>query len=88
MTDAERLLWRHLRNSQLDGLKFRRQEPIDPYVVDFICFEKKIIIELDGGQHGEDIQIKKDNERTKYLNEKGFQVVRFPNREVLKNIVG
>jgi very-short-patch-repair endonuclease len=50
-TDAEKLLWWHLRSKQIDGLKFRRQEPIGQYIADFVCFEKRIIIELDGGQH-------------------------------------
>jgi len=51
MTDAERLLWQHLRNRQLGGYKFRRQRPIGPYIVDFVCLEKKLVIEVDGGQH-------------------------------------
>ncbi|MDA8169090.1 MAG: endonuclease domain-containing protein [Nitrospiraceae bacterium] len=52
-TDAERLLWRHLRAKRMDGLKFRRQHPMGKYIVDFVCLEKKIVIELDGGQHTE-----------------------------------
>ncbi|MBI5642544.1 MAG: endonuclease domain-containing protein, partial [Deltaproteobacteria bacterium] len=52
-TDAENLLWMHLRSKQLEGFKFRRQEPIGSYIVDFVCFEKKIIIEVDGGQHAD-----------------------------------
>ena len=80
-TDAERHLWRHLRNSQLRGCKFRRQEVLDRYIVDFVCFEPKFIIELDGGQHSE--QQEYDEQRTKYLNGLGFEVQRFWNDEVL-----
>ncbi len=84
-TDAERLLWKYLRARQLEGLKFRRQEPIGDYIVDFICYEKSIIIEVDGGQHFEEI---KDQERDKHLMSKGFKVKRFWNNEVLTNIEG
>ncbi len=87
-TDAERLLWKHLRNGQLDGLKFRRQEPIDPYIVDFVCFEKNLIVELDGGHHWKETQMQKDNERSEYLREKGFRIIRLPNNDVLDNTTG
>ena len=80
-TDAERHLWQHLRNSQLHGCKFRRQEVLDRYIVDFVCFEPRLIIELDGGQHSE--QQEYDEQRTKYLNGLGFVVQRFWNDEVL-----
>jgi very-short-patch-repair endonuclease len=56
-TDAERLLWKHLRMRQLVSYKFRRQQPIGSYIVDFVCFEKKLIIELDGGQHTEQVEL-------------------------------
>jgi len=69
-TDAERLLWRHLRAKQLEGFKFRRQQPIGNYVVDFVCFENRIVIEVDGGQHA--IEKEKDSERTKWLESQGF----------------
>lgn len=85
-TDAENLLWRHLRRKQFTGLKFRRQQPIDHYIVDFVCFEKRIIIEVDGGQHS--IEREKDIERENYLRENGFKVLRFWNNEILKNIEG
>ncbi len=62
-TNAERLLWRHLRAKQLEGLKFRRQQPVGNYIVNFVCFEKRIVIEVDGGQHA--IEKDKDNERDK-----------------------
>ena len=64
-TDTERLLWKHLRASRFAGLKFRRQQPIGKYIVDFVCFEKKIIVELDGGQHAE--QAAYDRRRTDWL---------------------
>jgi very-short-patch-repair endonuclease len=85
-TDAERLLWRHLRARQLDGLKFRRQEPIGDYIVDFVCYEKGIVIEVDGGQHA--IQKDMDEERDEWLSKQGFKVLRFWNNEVLQNIQG
>jgi very-short-patch-repair endonuclease len=82
-TDAEQLLWRHLRMKQMEGLKFRRQQPIDNYIVDFICFENRIIIEVDGGQHAD--KNNKDKERDFYLQQFGFKVLRFWNNEVLQN---
>ncbi|MBW2033435.1 MAG: endonuclease domain-containing protein [Deltaproteobacteria bacterium] len=82
MTDAERLLWQHLRNRQLGGYKFRRQRPIGSYIVDFVCLEKNIVIEVDGGQHAG--QMESDSKRSDYLKEKGYRVMRFWNNEVLK----
>ena len=84
-TDAEKILWKHLRARQFCGLKFRRQYPIGNYIVDFVCLEKSIIIEVDGGQHSEN---EKDKERDKWLKEEGFMVLRFWNNEVMKNIEG
>jgi len=84
MTDAERLLWRHLRSSQTGGHKFRRQHPIGSFIIDFICIEKNLIIEVDGGQHA--LQVYADEERTNYLKGKGFRVLRFWNHEVLQNL--
>lgn len=83
-TDAERKMWRHLRNRALAGFKFRRQCPIGPYIVDFVCLEKMLIVEIDGGQHNENIQ--KDSRRTRHLESRGFKVLRFWNNEVLANI--
>ena len=80
-TDAERLLWHHLRRYQLNGHKFRRQQPIGTYIVDFVSFESKLIIELDGGQHAE--QADYDNVRTEWLESQGFRVLRFWNNQVL-----
>ncbi len=85
-TDAEKLLWKYLRLEQLEGLKFRRQQPIDNYIVDFVCFEKRIIIEVDGGQHS--VEKEKDRERDNYLKKQGFEVLRFWNNEALTNIEG
>jgi very-short-patch-repair endonuclease len=85
-TDAENFLWKQLRRKQLEGLKFRRQQPIDNYVVDFVCFKKRIVIEVDGGQHS--IERDKDSERDNYLVINGFKVLRFWNNEVLQNIEG
>ena len=80
-TDAERWLWQRLRHRELLGWKFRRQHPIGRYIVDFVCIEKRIIIELDGSQHAEN-QIT-DSARSEYLKEKGYQVLRFWNNDVL-----
>ncbi len=85
-TDAERLLWQHLRARQLDGLKFRRQQPIGNAVVDFVCFERRVIVELDGGQHA--LQEKQDKEREAELADSGLKVLRFWNTEVLTNLDG
>src|SRR6266545_4213285 len=83
-TDAERFLWRHLRSKQIEGLKFRRQEPIGNYIVDFVCFEKALVIEVDGGQHSEAV----DSNRDAWLKSQGFHVLRFWNHEVLTKIEG
>ena len=82
MTDAERLLWRYLRNRQVGGCKFRRQHPVGSFIVDFVCIEKRLIIELDGSQHA--FSIASDVERTNYLKEEGYRVMRFWNNEVLQ----
>ncbi len=82
-TKAEYLLWYHLFRRQLNGFRFRRQQQIGPYIVDFVCYEKRLIIELDGGQHAE--QLVYDSKRTQWLESQGFQVLRFWNNEVLVN---
>ena len=79
-------MWRILRARQLAGYKFRRQQPIDHYIVDFICFSHRLVIEIDGGQHG--IDVEHDERRTRYLEREGFRVVRFWNNEVLENAEG
>jgi very-short-patch-repair endonuclease len=83
-TDAEKQIWRHLRNRGLAGFKFRRQYSVGPYVVDFVCLERWLVVEIDGGQHME--QQQKDERRTASLESHGFRVVRFWNNDVLQNI--
>ncbi len=85
-TDAERKLWAHLRLRQLAGIKFRRQQPVGSYIIDFISFEKRLILELEGGQHAAEKE--KDQLRTDWLRDQGFIVLRFWNNEVLQNIEG
>ncbi|WP_449466126.1 endonuclease domain-containing protein [Stenotrophomonas humi] len=80
MTDAEHLLWRHLRAHRLLGQKFRRQQPLGPYVVDFVHFGARLIVEADGGQHN---QSPHDVERDAWLRTQGFTVLRFWNNEIL-----
>ncbi len=80
-TEAEKKLWMVLRGKNLEGYKFRRQHPIGPYIVDFCCLKKKLVIEVDGGQHLD--QQDKDLERTLFLKSRGFHVLRFWNDEVL-----
>ena len=84
-TDTEKRLWRYLRGKQFEGIKFRRQQPIGEYIVDFVNLERKIIIELDGGQH---LENKKDKLRDRWLNKQGYEVLRFWDNEVLTNIEG
>lgn len=83
-TEVERKLWSRLRNSQLDGHKFRRQHPIGPYIVDFFCEQVRVIIELDSGQHA--VALDRDANRTAYLRNCGHRVIRFWNNEVFENI--
>jgi very-short-patch-repair endonuclease len=82
-TDAEKLLWALLRNRGLGGFKFRRQHPVDPYVLDFYCAEKRLGIELDGAQHEGPQATCPDERRTARLLKQGIRVVRFPNQDVL-----
>ena len=84
-TDAERHLWRRLRLRQADGLKFRRQYPIGRFIVDFVCIERGLVVEIDGGQHGSE-QVIYDAERDAWLQTKGYQVLRFWNNEVLLEV--
>jgi very-short-patch-repair endonuclease len=87
-TEAERLLWKHLRSRQVEGFKFRRQEPIGNYIVDFVSFEKRLVIEIDGGQHALRIEKDRDNKRDEFLKAQGFKVLRFWNNDVLGNMDG
>ena len=82
LTEAERALWKHLRARQMNGFKFRRQAPIGRYVVDFVCYEKRLVIEVDGGQHA---LSEKDAVRDEWLKQQGFSVLRYWNNDVLKN---
>jgi very-short-patch-repair endonuclease len=88
MTEEERILWSKIRNKQIGNIKFRRQEPIGNYIVDFVSFEKKLIIEIDGGQHNTSKNIEYDTKRTKYLKEMGFDIIRFWNKDIRNNIEG
>ena len=83
-TDAERILWHHLRARQMRGAKFRRQFPIGPYFADFCSTERRLIIELDGAQHVE--RSKEDEVRTSFLKSEGYRVLRFWNGQVLENV--
>jgi very-short-patch-repair endonuclease len=85
-TDTEKLLWQYLRAGRFDGHKFKRQQPLGNYVVDFVCFEARLIVELDGGQHAD--QAEADKFRDQWLNGQGFRVLRFWNNEVLTNLEG
>ncbi|MGD0827840.1 MAG: DUF559 domain-containing protein [Desulfobaccales bacterium] len=82
MADAERLLWRRLRNRELDGWKFRRQYPVGSFIVDFICVEKNLVIEFDGGPHAENEE--QDIKSSAYLNRMGYRVFRFWNNQVMQ----
>ena len=82
-TDTERVLWRYLRMRQFKGFKFRRQQPLGRYVVDFVCLSKKLIVEVDGGQH---LASPEDAERTAWLESQGFRVMRFWNNQVLSDM--
>ncbi|MEK7354481.1 MAG: endonuclease domain-containing protein [Chloroflexota bacterium] len=87
-TPAERILWNKLRGIKLNGNKFRRQHPIGNYIVDFVSLENKLVIEIDGGQHNEVPIIEHDEKRTKWLESKGYRVLRFWNNDILTNIEG
>jgi very-short-patch-repair endonuclease len=85
-TEAEKMLWNSLRAKQPHGHKFRRQEPVGRFIVDFVCYEKKLVIEVDGGQHA--AQKQGDEERDNWLASQGFNVLRFWDNEILGNIEG
>jgi len=86
LTPPEARLWRHLRDRQLGGLKFRRQQVLGPYIADFCCFEARLVIELDGDSHIE--QVAYDERRTAWLRGEGFRVLRFTNKDVFDNLEG
>jgi very-short-patch-repair endonuclease len=85
MTDAERKLWYALRDRRFAGVKFRRQVPLGPFIADFVCFEERLVIEVDGGQHAESLR---DRGRDRWFAANGFRVLRFWNNQVLSNLEG
>jgi very-short-patch-repair endonuclease len=87
-TDVERKLWQKLRRDQLNGLNFRRQHPIGPYVLDFYCPSIGLAIEVDGGQHNLDQQKKRDEQRSRWLEANGVTLIRFWNNDVTGNLYG
>jgi very-short-patch-repair endonuclease len=87
-TSAEAKLWRVLRNRALNGLKFRRQVPIDRYVADFVCFEVKLVIEVDGATHSRNDEVARDAARTAMIEQSGFVVLRIPNVDTYDNLEG
>ena len=86
MTEAEKILWYYLQKKQFHNLKFQRQQIIGNYIVDFICFEKKLIIELDGGQHNETNHMESDKKRDEFLQSQGFKIIRIWNNDIFENI--
>ena len=86
MTPVERLLWKRLKKKQLAEFKFRRQHPILNYIVDFYCYSKKLVIEVDGGYHNQLHQQEQDAERSQGLATHGIKIIRFTNEEVENNI--
>ena len=88
MTRAETLLWRYLKAHRLDDLGFRRQAPMGPYIVDFVCHDRRLVVELDGESHDFEERLKRDCERDVWLATEGYLVMRYTNREVLSNLEG
>ena len=88
MTEPELHLWMHLRHQKLSGLKFRRQVPIGPFIVDFFCPTGRLIIELDGAQHYDDEAIAADLRRSSWLKSQGYRILSFTNLDVLTNVDG
>ena len=86
MNDAEQRLWSRLRAHRMDGRKFRRQHPIGRYIVDFVCLDARLIIEVDGDSHGNDSRESLDAQRTAFLEKVGFRVIRFWNHQVLTDV--
>ena len=84
-TELERKLWSRLRNGQINGLRFRRQQPIGPYIADFFCSAAKLIVELDGSQHGAENNREYDLRRTSFMSTHGYRVLRFTNHDLLQD---
>ena len=87
-TEAERRLWLYLKDMKREGFHFRRQCPVGPYVADFLCYSARIIVEVDGGQHGMDAGIEHDRRRDEWFEKNGFRVLRYWNNDVLGNTEG
>jgi very-short-patch-repair endonuclease len=87
-TNAEAIVWRHLRTLETDGTHFRRQVPIGPYVADFACLAARLTIEIDGSHHGEAPNTTRDDERTRWLAAQGYRVIRFWNNDIAQNPEG
>ena len=87
-TEAEKAIWAKVRSRQLQGVKFRRQQPIGSYIVDFVSLERKLVIEIDGEQHNEEEPKRRDDQRTAWLERNGYRVLRFWDNEVLRNMDG
>ena len=85
---AERMIWRHLKNRQLGGFKFVRQEPIGPFIADFVCREEKLVVEIDGATHSSEDEIARDARRTAFLERLGYRVVRISNEQAFENVEG
>ena len=88
MTRAETLLWRYIKAGHLDGLQFRRQAPMGPYIVDFVSHAAKLVIEVDGASHDFESQLRRDQVRDRWLTSRGYRVLRFTDAEVLSSLEG
>jgi very-short-patch-repair endonuclease len=88
LTDAERIIWYGVRAHRLNGASFRRQAPIGPFIVDFVCHDARLIVEIDGAQHFEADHEKRDARRDEYLRDLGYRVLRFNNHDVMTNRQG
>jgi len=88
LTDAETIMWSFLRRDQVEGLRFRKQHPIGPFVADFACVKAMLIVEIDGATHGSDDEIAYDARRTAFFRERGWHEMRFTNSAVYKNLDG
>src|SRR5437588_6672878 len=87
-TDTERIIWSALRGYRMNGASFRRQTPIGPYIVDFVCHAAKVVIEINGGQHFQEEHRERDVRRDRFLTRKGYRILRFNNYEVMTNSDG
>jgi very-short-patch-repair endonuclease len=88
MTRAETLLWRYIKAGHLNGPQFRRQAPMGPYIVDFVCHAAKLIIEIDGASHDFESRVRRDQVRDRWLGSRGFQILRFTDSDVLSSLEG